>query len=182
MSHDETVAALTGPGGPFELVTQTVGGLEMPVFKNRLGSLRELLSRSLEFGDAEFAVWDNGVRWSFATHERLVASVAAALREKHGVGPGSRIAILASNCPEWMLTAWATSAPNWWALAHRSSGILCRAWSITCWSACGKSLPGTASARVSGSSVRRLIMTSWAVSAWKGNVPVSMRKKTSANE
>ena len=108
MTHEETVAALTGPGGAFELVTQTVGGLEMPVFKNRLGSLRELLTRSLEFGDAEYAVWDNGVRWSFATHERLVASVAAALREKHGVGPGSRVAILASNCPEWLLTAWAT--------------------------------------------------------------------------
>jgi acyl-CoA synthetase (AMP-forming)/AMP-acid ligase II len=108
MSYDETVAALTGPGGPFELVTQTVGGLEMPVFKNRFGSLRELLSRSVEFGDAEYAVWDNGVRWSFATHERLVASVAAALREKHGVGQGSRVAILASNCPEWLLTAWAT--------------------------------------------------------------------------
>ncbi len=108
MSYDETVAAITGPGGAFELVTQTVGGLEMPVFKNRFGSLRELLSHSLEFGDAEFAVWDNGVRWSFATHERLVASVAAALREKHGIGSGSRVAILASNRPEWLLTAWAT--------------------------------------------------------------------------
>ncbi len=108
MSYAETVAALTGPGGPFELVTETVKGLEIPVFKNRMHSLRELLSRSLEFGDAEFVVWDHGIRWSFVDHERLVASVAAALREKHGVGPGSRVAILASNCPEWMLTAWAT--------------------------------------------------------------------------
>ncbi len=107
-SHEEAFAMLTGPGAPFELVTETVGGLEMPVFKNRFRSLRELLARSMEFGDAEMAVWDTGTRWTFEEHGRLVASVAAGLRDKHGVGPGSRVAILASNCPEWILTAWAT--------------------------------------------------------------------------
>ncbi|MHA7839269.1 MAG: AMP-binding protein, partial [bacterium] len=107
-SHEEAFAMLTGPGAPFELVTETVGGLEMPVFKNRSRSLRELLARSMEFGDAEMAVWDTGTRWTFEEHGRLVASVAAGLRGKHGVGPGSRVAILASNCPEWILTAWAT--------------------------------------------------------------------------
>lgn len=107
-SHEEAFAMLTGQGAPFELVTETVGGLEMPVFKNRFRSLRELLARSMEFGDAEMAVWDTGTRWTFEQHGRLVASVAAGLRDKHGVGPGSRVAILASNCPEWILTAWAT--------------------------------------------------------------------------
>ena len=35
-------------------------------------------------------------------------SVAAALRDRYGVGPGDRVAILAANCPEWIVTFWAT--------------------------------------------------------------------------
>ncbi len=105
---EQAVAALTGPGGPFELAVEDVNGSSMPVFKNRFRSLRDLLARSVQFGEAELAVWDTGPRWTFRDHERLVASVAAALRAKHGVGPGSRVAILAANSPEWVLAAWAT--------------------------------------------------------------------------
>ena len=107
-SHREAIARLTAAGSPFELATETVGGLEMQVFKNRFRSLREVLAHSVRFGDAELAVWDDGDRWSFVEHERQVASVAAALRDRHGIGRGSRVAILASNRPEWVLTAWAT--------------------------------------------------------------------------
>ena len=34
-SYEEVVAGLTGPGGPFELVTETVRGKPMRTFKNR---------------------------------------------------------------------------------------------------------------------------------------------------
>lgn len=108
MSFEQAVATLTGPGAPFEFVTEDVNGTPLPVFKQRFRSLREVLARSVAFGDAELAVWDNGLRWSFREHERLVASVAAALQAKHGVGPGSRVAILGANSPEWVLSAWAT--------------------------------------------------------------------------
>jgi acyl-CoA synthetase (AMP-forming)/AMP-acid ligase II len=108
MSYEEAVKAITGPGSPFELATESVNGIEMPVFKNRFRSLREVLEKSVEFGTAELAVWDSGERWTFAEHERLVASVAAALRDKHGIGKGSRVAILAANRPEWILAAWGT--------------------------------------------------------------------------
>ena len=106
LTYEEACARITGPGSPFELAVEDVNGIEMPVFKNRFRSLREVLERSVEFGDAELAVWDTGERWTFAEHERLVASVAAALRERHGIEKGSRVAILASNRPEWILTAW----------------------------------------------------------------------------
>ena len=108
MTREEAIATLTRPGSPFELVPERVNGFEMPVFKNRFRSIREILERSVGFGDAELAVWDTGERWTFAEHERLVASTAAAFREKHGIGPGSRVAILAANRPEWVLAAWAT--------------------------------------------------------------------------
>ena len=57
-SYDEAVAMITGPGSPFELTTETVNGIEMPVFKQRARSLREVLAKSLEHGDAELAVFD----------------------------------------------------------------------------------------------------------------------------
>jgi len=107
-SYEEARARLTAPGAPFELGLETVAGREMPVFRQHFRSLRELLARSEAFGSAELAVWDTGLRWTFEEHVRLVASVAAGLQERHGVGPGSRVAILAENRPEWVLTAWAT--------------------------------------------------------------------------
>ena len=108
MTYEDAEKAITGPGSPFELVSEDVNGIEMPVFKNRFRSLREILEKSVEFGSAELAIWDTGERWTFTEHERLVASVAAALRDKHGIGKGSRVAILAANRPEWILAAWGT--------------------------------------------------------------------------
>ena len=107
---EQAVATLTGPGGPFEFAQEDVNGNTIPVFKNRFRSLRDVLARSVQFGDAELAVWDSGPRWTFRDHERLVASVAAALHARHGIGPGSRVAILGANSPEWVLSAWATIA------------------------------------------------------------------------
>ncbi|MEZ4334458.1 MAG: class I adenylate-forming enzyme family protein [Myxococcota bacterium] len=108
MPFEKAVATLTGPGAPFELAVEDVNGTPTSVFKQRFRSLREVLARSVDFGDAELAVWDTGLRWSFREHERLVASVAAALQARHGIGPGSRVAILGANSPEWVLSAWAT--------------------------------------------------------------------------
>jgi len=131
MSYEAAVKAITGPGSPFELAIEDVNGVEMPVFKNRFRSLREVLEKSVEFGSAELAVWDSGERWQFAEHERLVASVAAALRDKHGIGKGSRVAILASNRPEWVLAAWGTlvlggsvvAMNGWWQADETLYGL-----------------------------------------------------------
>ena len=103
----EVDAQLLGPGGIFELATQPVLGVPMRVFANRARSLRELVERSAGFGDAEYFSFGDR-RTSFAAHAREVAAVAAALRERHGVGPGDRVAILAANCPEWIVAFWAT--------------------------------------------------------------------------
>ncbi|MFK7894818.1 MAG: class I adenylate-forming enzyme family protein [Myxococcota bacterium] len=131
MTRDQAIAILTGPGSPFEIEEQDVVGVSMPVFKQRFPSLRALLQKSLDFGEGEMAVWDTGERWSFAEHERLIASVAAGLREKHGIGKGSRVAILASNSPEWVLTAWATltlggvvvAMNGWWQADEVAYGL-----------------------------------------------------------
>src|SRR5262245_33566272 len=97
-------ADLVAPGGFFELADEVVLGEAMPVFKQRLPNLREAVVASVGFGDKEYLIFTDGDAHrvlTFAQHERAVASVAAALRDRYGVGPGDRVAILAANCPEW---------------------------------------------------------------------------------
>jgi len=101
---------LLAPGGLFALAEDEVLGERMAVFANRLPSLREALVAARGFGEREYLVFaDADARrvLTFAEHERLVASVARALGERFGVGPGDRVAILAANCPEWIVTFWA---------------------------------------------------------------------------
>ncbi|UCE87807.1 MAG: acyl--CoA ligase, partial [Deltaproteobacteria bacterium] len=62
---------------------------------------------SASFGDREYIVYEDR-RIGFAEHARVVASVARALSERFGVRKGDRVAILAANCPEWIVTWWAS--------------------------------------------------------------------------
>ena len=135
------VMALLAPGAPFEMADEDVLGEAMQVFVQRARSLRQLLEQAGRFGDSDYAVFhDVGRRraLTFADHERRVASVAAALADR-GVGAGDRVAILAANCPEWIITFWATvslgavavACNGWWtrdeivhALAHTTPALL----------------------------------------------------------
>ncbi len=103
-------ATLLAPGGPFEIEDVVIDGVKIRSFKNRIRTLRDLLSKSADFGDNTYMLATDGVherRLSYAEHARLVASVATALRERFGVGPGDRVAILGANSPEWVITFWA---------------------------------------------------------------------------
>lgn len=104
---------LTGPGGLFEVRTEDVDGRPMEVFANRLPHLRAALEASAGFGDREYVVFADRDTRRVVTHEehrRAVASVARVLAEEHGVRPGDRVAILAANCPEWIVTFWAAAS------------------------------------------------------------------------
>lgn len=105
--REEIRQQLTGPGGPFELVDEEVFGEKMRVFAARHRSLREFLQESALHGDKEYLV-DGERRIAYADHVDRVASVARALAEQHGIGPGDRVAILAANCAEWVIGFWAT--------------------------------------------------------------------------
>ena len=93
-------ATLLAEGGPFEIVDVEVGGVTIQSFKNRIRTLRDLLVKSLEFGDNTYVLATDGVnerRLSFAEHAKIVASVAAAFRDRYDVQPGDRVAILGAN-------------------------------------------------------------------------------------
>jgi acyl-CoA synthetase (AMP-forming)/AMP-acid ligase II len=116
---------LTAAGAPFELVEEPVLGARMPVFRNRARSLGQLLEESAAYGDREYLVTaDETV--TFAQHRARVASLAAALRDEHGVRPGDRVAIAAANSPTWIMAFWATASLGaiavgfnaWWSRAE----------------------------------------------------------------
>jgi long-chain acyl-CoA synthetase len=135
-------AELLRPGATFELAEAVVLGERMQVFKNRAPDLRVLLARSAGFGDREYLVFSDGRserRLTYREHLARVTSTARVLAERHGVGPGDRVGILAANCPEWIVTFWATVSlgavavgmNGWWtgdeiryAVAHAQPKLL----------------------------------------------------------
>jgi acyl-CoA synthetase (AMP-forming)/AMP-acid ligase II len=99
---------LTGPGGPFELVDDDVLGETMRVFANRPGSLREVLAGSVAHGDRLAMAFSDGREITFGELGSQVASVAAFLRDVHGIGKGDNVAICGANSAGWILSFWAT--------------------------------------------------------------------------
>jgi acyl-CoA synthetase (AMP-forming)/AMP-acid ligase II len=99
---------LTGPGGPFELVDDQVFGEPMRVFADRPGSLREVLAASAAHGDRLAMAFSDGREITFEQFVDQVASVAAYLRDVHGIGAGDNVALCGANGAGWILSFWAT--------------------------------------------------------------------------
>jgi long-chain acyl-CoA synthetase len=104
---DEIEAELTGPGGAFEIGIEEVLGEPIQVFKNRTRSLREIVQNSANHADNEYIVCE-GQRITFRQHLARVSAVAHQLRHTYGVNPGDRVAVLADNHPQWIITFWAS--------------------------------------------------------------------------
>ncbi|WP_433576342.1 class I adenylate-forming enzyme family protein [Nocardia brasiliensis] len=124
------VARLTGPGGRFEMVVEEVLGAPMPVLRHRARSLGEVLTTAKDWGARDYLVTENR-RISFAEHASAVDALAAALRDRYGVGRGDRIGILAANTPEWVCAFWAAQQLGaiavgynaWWTPREIAYGV-----------------------------------------------------------
>ncbi len=120
MTADPVIEQLTGPGGPFEVVVEDVLGVPMQVYRNRLGTMRDLLAMADARADTEFLVHEDR-RLTFGEHNAMVRRLTASLAEM-GVGPGDRVALLSANTVEWVVTFWAAAAAGatlvplnaWW--------------------------------------------------------------------
>ncbi|HUS62873.1 MAG TPA: class I adenylate-forming enzyme family protein [Acidimicrobiales bacterium] len=114
----EVDVVLTGPGGMFEVVTETVGGIEMRVYAERMRSLREVLATAANRAGDEMCVHGDQ-RW---TYGGILSGVSAAIAGGLNVEPGERVAVLSANNPAWIITFWATVAQGgilvglngWW--------------------------------------------------------------------
>jgi long-chain acyl-CoA synthetase len=107
--REEIRQQLTGPEGPFELTEETVFGETLKVFKNRERSVRELLQNSAVHGDQEYLV-QGDLRITYADHIQRVAKIARSLAEEYGIQKGDRVALLAANSTEWVMTWWAVAS------------------------------------------------------------------------
>jgi len=129
-TYAEVVAQLTGPGAPFEVVTETVAGRPQKNWKHREHSMREKIANAGLRGDA-IAMVHGDRRISYGQLTRLAWGTAAALRDDHGLQTGDRVAILAMNSPDWLITLFgATSAGaigvgmnGWWAPEEIEYGL-----------------------------------------------------------
>lgn len=126
----QVVSKLTGPGGRFEVVEDDVLGNRMPVMRNRGRRVGDLVAASKAWGDRDYLVTaDRHI--SYAEHADAVAAVATALRDEHGVRKGDRVAILAANSPEWVITFWAAQClgaiavglNSWWTPKEIEHGV-----------------------------------------------------------
>ena len=129
---------LVGAGGRFlvtdyryaEIARECCHDVEIVIRDRLTTTLAEELGRLFAAAGVQ-RVGFEATRVSYAEHARMVASTAKALRELHGIQPGDRVAILAANCPEWVVAYWATvslgavvSALNgWWTRDEIVHGV-----------------------------------------------------------
>ncbi|CAN5535156.1 class I adenylate-forming enzyme family protein [soil metagenome] len=104
----EIRSQMTGPGGAFEVVNETVGGIAMKVFKERFRALRTVAEMGVGHGDERPFIVYGDRRIGFAEFLARSNSVANHLRDDHRVTKGDRVAVLSANNPEWCLSFWAT--------------------------------------------------------------------------
>jgi long-chain acyl-CoA synthetase len=126
----EIRSQLLGPGGPFELSSDVVDGVEMKVFSSRFPSLRSVLEFAPLHGDKEFIVHGDQ-RITFGEFFRLANSVSTHLAADAGVTKGDRVAVLSQNNPEWCLAFWGTvnlgailvGLNGWWTTDEIAYGL-----------------------------------------------------------
>ena len=118
----QAIAALTGPGGEYELVERRLrGGNVCRVVKNAPASVLDLLLNTRAFGGLEYLSY-RGETYTFNDVIEQTARLANVLRSL-GIGRGARVAICMRNYPEWpaalfapiALGAVTVSLNGWWS-------------------------------------------------------------------
>ena len=131
MTYDEAVAAMTGPGGPFEISEAEVLGRPQRVFTTSPPSLRAVFDTMRLRPDEPYLVYEDERH----TYPEIVArfdAIASLLVERYGVQPGDRVAIDSRNYPEWIeafaaivsIGAVAVSLNAWWTEPEIEYGLL----------------------------------------------------------
>ncbi len=121
---------LTGEGGPFAMSDIEVRGIPVRVFDSAPPTMRSLWELAGGHGDGTYIVFEDE-RYTYAEIDAQVRSLAAHLRDDHGVGAGDRVAIAMRNYPEWVVGYWATVAIGaavvgmnaWWTSQEMEYGL-----------------------------------------------------------
>lgn len=129
---DEARERLLGVGAPFELVVENVLGVPTEVFARRHLNLRAAFEAAVEqWGDLTLLVEHDGRTWTYRETLDEADRVAALLAGEYGVGQGDRVAVVAANCPEYLILAWGvislgaivTGLNGWWTGPEMVHGL-----------------------------------------------------------
>jgi long-chain acyl-CoA synthetase len=120
---------LTAIAQPYETEVVDVDGVSFTTWKNGPSHLVEILRASRHYGDREFIVHE-GQRVSFAQHFAQAATMAQCLLDL-GIQRGDRVAIVARNLPQGIVTFWGTLAAGaiitplnaWWTSDELAYGL-----------------------------------------------------------
>ena len=119
LTFDDAVAAVTGPGGSFEVIEGEIAGRPMPVFAAAPPSIRSLVDLARMRADDEYLIFEDE-RWTFGSLADGVDRVGAMLVEQYGVEPGDRVGIAMRNYPEWITVYLATVSIGAIAVAYNA--------------------------------------------------------------
>ena len=127
----EQIARQVAAAEPVLNIAETdVLGVRQKAYVNAPADLRFLLLKAMEHGDAPAVVFEDQ-RWSFADLAARAVAVANTLIDRHGVTPGTRVALAMRNCPEWMacflgvIAAGGVIVPinGWWTSEEMAFGL-----------------------------------------------------------
>ena len=130
MSIAQANAQLAAEGSPVAVTDGNINGVDMKIYANAPGTLRDILMLSATFGERMFMVYEDE-RVTFAAHARAVEHFADTLREEFGVQPGDRVAVVMRNYPQWSVAffaalccgAIATPMNSWWTGDELAYGL-----------------------------------------------------------
>ncbi len=125
-------AALTGPGAPFEIVTEDVLGAPALVFHRRPPNLRAVFEQAgQDHADKTFIVSPEGEEITYADAVARVARIADVLAREYGVQKGDRVGFASANSVAYILSYWAAlslgavlaNLNGWWTVPELAAGI-----------------------------------------------------------
>jgi long-chain acyl-CoA synthetase len=107
-SDDPRLAALIGPGGPFEVEQVVVDGVPLRSFLHAPKTIVDVFRMSRNHEDRVHLVFE-GERLTFRDVQRQAQNLAHQLRNRYGVAQGDRVALAMRNFPEFIVAFWAAA-------------------------------------------------------------------------
>ena len=123
---EQVRAELCGDGGPWETTLEDVLGEQLLVFRNRQRNLEDLFDEFAEKWSGRECLVLGDSRITYDQLPDMVRGASYRLSKKLGIRSGDRVAILAANSPEWVISffavtflgAIAVAINGWWTAAE----------------------------------------------------------------
>jgi len=123
---EQVRAELCGDGEPWETTLEDVLGEQLLVFRNRQRNLEDLFDEFAEKWSGRECLVLGDSRITYDQLPDMVRGASYRLSKKLGIRSGDRVAILAANSPEWVISffavtflgAIAVAINGWWTAAE----------------------------------------------------------------